>query len=174
MAMTDTSSRPLILLDVDGVLNPWYKQGPHWETHQAVSEAGTFRVVLNPEHGPLLLKLATELGAELVWATMWEHHANAEIGPRIGLPQLPVIEVDSGPDVPGVHPKIPAVAEYVNGRPFVWFDDELTKADNRYLKKHEGVGHFRIVNIGPRVGLTERHLVVAGAWFQAIAEADHG
>lgn len=154
----------LLLLDVDGVLNPWYKPGPHWQVHQAVSGSGSYRVVLNPDHGAMLLQFAAETGAELVWATTWEHHANREIGPRIGLPELPVIEVDAGPDVPGVHPKTPPVAEYVKGRPFVWFDDDLERSDSEYLKAHEGVGEFLIVHIGPRKGLTEKHLEMAAAW----------
>lgn len=154
----------LILIDVDGVLNPWQKQGPHWQSHQAVSEIGTFHVILNPDHGPMLLQLAAETGAELVWATTWEHHANLSIGPLIGLPELPVIECNAGPDAPGVHPKTPGVAEYVAGRPFVWFDDDLTAKDSRYLKAHPGVGEHLIVHVGPKKGLTPKHLELAAAW----------
>lgn len=154
----------LILIDVDGVLNPWQRQGPHWQAHQAVSFNGTWNVILNPDHGPMLLTLAAETGAELVWATTWEHDANREIGPRIGLPELPVIEVNAHPGEPGVHPKTPPVAEYVKGRPFVWFDDDLRRADRDYLKAHEQVADFLIVDVCPRVGLTPKHLEMAAAW----------
>lgn len=156
--------KPLILIDVDGVLNPWHKQGPHWQEHRAVAGNGSFRVILNPDHGPMLLTLAAETGAELVWATTWEHHANLSIGPLIGLPELPVIEVSSGPDVPGVLWKTPAVAEYVKGRPFVWLDDDLTADDSRYLKTHDGVGEYLIVHVGPKKGLTPKHVEMAAAW----------
>jgi hypothetical protein len=70
--MTDTPrggrSRPVVALDVDGVLSPW----------------------LNPEYGEWLLALADR--CELVWATSWEHNANWHIASRIGLPVLEVIE----------------------------------------------------------------------------------
>jgi hypothetical protein len=157
-------SDALILIDVDGVLNPWQRQGPQWEKHRAVADGTTWNVILNPDHGPMLLTLAAETGAELVWATTWDHDANREIGPRIGLPELPVIEVRTHPGEPGVHPKTPPVAEYVNGRPFVWFDDDLTAADARYLKDHPGVGEHLIVHVGPRVGLTPKHAEMAAAW----------
>lgn len=161
--------RPLILLDVDGVLNPWHKQGPRWLSVKAVCDGATFPVVLNPEHGPMLLQLAAETGAELVWATTWEHHANREIGPLIGLPELPVIEVNSGPDAPRVHPKTPPVAEYVKGRPFVWFDDDLDRADRLYLKGHDGVDRFRVIDVGPREGLRPLHIERAAEWLASLA-----
>lgn len=163
------ADKPLILLDVDGVLNAFTKPGPHWQEHRAAAGSGSFRVILNPDHGPMLLTLAAETGAELVWATTWEHDANLSIGPLIGLPELPVIEVSAGTEVPGVLWKTPAVAEYVQGRPFVWFDDDLNRADRGYLKRHEGVGDFLIVDVGPRKGLTGRHLEMAADWLSNLA-----
>ncbi|MFI7131591.1 HAD domain-containing protein [Nonomuraea sp. NPDC050153] len=162
---------PLILLDVDGVLNAWHRQGPHWQTYDAVSDIGTFKVNLNPEHGPMLLQLAAETGAELVWATTWELHANLSIAPLIGLPDLPVILVNSGREVPYVHPKTPPVAEYVMRRPFVWFDDDLERADRLYLKGHDNVDAFQIIDVGPRKGLTHRHIRQAAEW---LAEVSRG
>ncbi|WP_206061946.1 HAD domain-containing protein [Nonomuraea basaltis] len=164
------ASRPLILLDVDGVLNPWYRPGPEWEVHEAIGHDMTYRVVLNPAHGPMLLELAHDTGSALVWATTWVELANREIGPRIGLPELPVIPVNVGREVPGVGHKTPQVAEYVAGRPFVWFDDDLTRSDTKFLKGHDGVGSFRIIQVGPRQGLNDRHLRQAAAWFASLSE----
>jgi hypothetical protein len=162
--------RPLILLDVDGVLNPWHKQGPHWLSVKAICDGVTYPVVLNPEHGPMLLTLAQETGAELVWATTWQEHANREIGRLIGLPELPVIAVNSGPSAPRVHPKTPPVADYVNRRPFVWFDDDLERADRLYLKGHDNVDRFRIIDVGPRKGLRSLHVEQAAEWLMSAVE----
>jgi hypothetical protein len=130
----------------------------------------TFPVVLNPEHGPMLLQLATETGAELAWATTWAHHANREIGHLIGLPELPVIDVNAGPGAPRVHPKTPPVAAYVDRRPFVWFDDDLNRADRLYLRDHANVDRFRIIDVGPRKGLRPLHVEQAAEW---LASLDH-
>lgn len=70
--------RPVIALDVDGVLMPWLK----------------------PEYGGWLLALADR--AELVWATSWEHSANWHIGPHVGLPAMPVIEFPHSVKLPAV------------------------------------------------------------------------
>lgn len=160
--------RPLVLLDVDGVLNPEVRPGPGWQPHRAQSPIGTFDVILNPGHGRLLLEFADRAGADLVWATSWEHYANHEIAPRIGLPELPVIEVNAHTGAAGIHPKTPPVAEYVAGRPFVWFDDDLDPADTTFLERHGSVGHFRIIHVGPHHGLDEHHLRQAAAWLASL------
>jgi hypothetical protein len=158
----------LMLLDVDGVLNPWQRSGPHQQAHRLATRSGTFNVLLDPGVGEVLLKLALDVGAELCWATMWDHEANTLLGPLLGLPDLPVIIMDDdyGDQVPGVHPKVPLVARHVRGRPFVWFDDELGKADRLWLKEHPDVGDFRLIHVGGRRGLNSKHLAQAREWFQ--------
>ena len=91
-----------------------------------------------------------------------------EIGPRIGLPALPVITVNSGEPVPRVHPKTPPVAAHVGGRPFVWFDDDLERADRLYLKRHPNVGDFRIIDVGQRKGLRPLHIEHAAEWLASL------
>lgn len=65
--------RPVIVIDVDGVLAP-FGVPPRW----------------NPNHGRWLRELAEH--ADLAWGTSWTHQANWEIAPALGLPPLPVIE----------------------------------------------------------------------------------
>ncbi|WP_143020152.1 HAD domain-containing protein [Sinosporangium album] len=161
------SERPLLLVDVDGVLNPLGRPSPEFRRYQCHVEGETYTVYLNSKHGTRLLALAVETGAELVWATTWEHWANDWIAPRIGLPALPVIKLP--PNVRGEFGelfKTPAIAEYVAGRPFVWFDDQVWAADEDYLRAHPSVGDFLLVQVEPGAGLTATDLDYARNWLR--------
>jgi HAD domain in Swiss Army Knife RNA repair proteins len=116
--MTD-DYKPLLLLDVDGVLFPFGNASP--PPGYRLIESPEYTVWIKPAHGDALRRLS--MSFELVWATTWEHKANQIIGPALGLQQLPVIEFNEGRA--GETWKLPAVGRYVGERPFVWLDDEL-------------------------------------------------
>ncbi|MFB9967573.1 HAD domain-containing protein [Sinosporangium siamense] len=161
--------RPLLLVDVDGVLNPLGRPTPDFRKYECHVEGQTYTVFLNSRHGTRLLSLAVETGSELVWATTWEHWANEWIAPRLSLPQLPVIKLP--PNVRGQFGemfKTPAIAEYVGRRPFVWFDDQVWAADEDYLRAHPGVGDFLLVQVDPRVGLTQTEFGYAREWLRRL------
>ncbi|WP_235854710.1 HAD domain-containing protein [Nonomuraea aridisoli] len=157
--------RPLILLDVDGVLNPMGRPPPEFRPYRCTVDGVLYTVRLNARHGRRLLDLAASTGAELVWATTWEEHANDWIAPRIGLPTLPVIPMT--PVEPSEHGemfKTRHVAAYVGRRPFVWFDDQVWAQDEDYLRVHQGLDSFLLVHVDPVEGLTRRHLGMAHEW----------
>ena len=157
--------KPLLLIDVDGVLNPMARPTPDFRRYRCTIGAEVYTVHLNPRHGRRLLDLALMTGSELVWATTWEQHANEWIAPRIGLPTLPVIPMN--PDVPSEYGemfKTPNVAAYVGRRPFVWFDDQVWAEDEEYLRVHQGLDDFLLIHVDPREGLTSRHLGMAHEW----------
>lgn len=106
-------SKPLLLIDVDGPLNPYAAKATRrpagYQTHRIPMKhdlpAGlpyadmsrpaarsTLRVWLNPAHGAMLLAM-TDL-FDLHWATAWVEDANRIVAPLIGLPELPVIHWD--------------------------------------------------------------------------------
>lgn len=150
--------KPLILIDVDGPLNPWaaHPKPPNYRPFDIRDGWWRkLRVWLDPEHGDQLRRLADDTGAELAWATSWGHRANTEIGPRLGLPHLKVIEFH---DEHGW--KYPAVARYACERPLVWFDDDfgLHPERNRefvHKRRHLTTG---LVHVDPRTGITAQHL----------------
>lgn len=88
--------KSLLLIDVDGPLNPWAASGrTNQKNGYTRYRIDGYTVYLKRAHGQQLLALTDVF--DLVWCTTWEHQANIEIGPRIGLPELPVIEFPKSP-----------------------------------------------------------------------------
>ncbi len=150
--------KPLVLIDVDGPLNPWaaHPKPPGYRPFDIrVGWWRKLRIHLDPAHGDQLRQLAQDTGAELAWATTWSHRANTEIGPRLGLPTLKVLEFA---DATGW--KYPAVARYAWERPLVWFDDDfaLHRERNReFVHKRRHVT-TALIHVDPATGLTAQHL----------------
>ncbi|MFJ2865262.1 hypothetical protein [Kitasatospora sp. NPDC087314] len=172
---------PLLLLDVDGPLNPYaapktrrpdgydtYRMLPTWwadrQAHRSDTRAKPLRVWLNPAHGPELLALPYEL----VWATTWMADANTHIGPHIGLPELPYIRWTAlfGADPDGLHWKTRDVVAWADGRPFVWVDDELGPQDDEWIAAHHP-GPALALHINPRLGLREGDFATLREWAAA-------
>lgn len=162
---------PLVLLDVDGVLNP-LRHSPGYQRYRAVPDGVMYRLLLNPRHGPLLTGLAEETGAEIVWASYWTDAANDWISPRIGLPRLRHVPIP--PHRPGVSLgawKARHVASWVGERPFVWLEDEPDVP--AALAALPRLGPYLIVPVDPREGLTTDHVGLARAWLEEFGR-DHG
>ena len=79
------------------------------------------QVVLCALHGTWLSQLATRF--DLVWVTTWGATANRAIGSRLGLDELPHLELVDLPRT-GTR-KLAAVQEFVGSRAVAWIDDEL-------------------------------------------------
>jgi hypothetical protein len=156
-------SKPLLLIDVDGVLNPVGRHKPEkgWQR----LHLGDWWVNLNPMHGEWLNSLADAF--ELTWATTWEDEANQYIGPVIGLPELPVIrfsEEDFTPETPQPDQryetwKLPSVKAYVGDRPFAWLDDDLHKDAFDWAIARTSNGRLtNLYKVDPHMGLLPHHI----------------
>jgi len=173
--MTTTPARPLLLIDVDGPLNP-YAAPPHrrpegYQTHRMRPTGWEqpwqkpLRVWLNPAHGPALQALPFDL----VWCTTWAEEANEWIAPHIGLSPLPVVPWDTA-NAPGPRHAQPGgtfwktqhVVKWAQGRPFAWVDDDIDDIDREFVAEHHD-GPALLHFVSPRLGLLD-------ADFQALAE----
>jgi hypothetical protein len=184
-------NKPLALIDVDGVLNPITRQVPPGYTHydikvmSPIGRGRTFPVRLNPDHGRMFGELAEKF--ELVWATTWEDDANTLIGPKIGMPELPVIHLNDYDEyghylLPPVKwsnqtwmAKCPAVLKYVADRPFVWFDDTFTQHDFDWASRRNGLPlPTKLIAVFEEEGLKEDHIIEAVTWADHLAAGRTG
>lgn len=177
-------SRPLLFIDIDGVLNP-FESGPASEDHGFVRhylrptcwidqhphmrprDVPHVAVWLHPDHGEELL----DLPYELVWATAWEQEANTYVGPRIGLPELLVVtwSTRDGYGPGGTHRKTIDVIRYAAGRPFVWLDDQLSAVDRAYVQEHHP-GPAWLYDVDPADGLGLDDFEALAQWTDRLAE----
>ncbi|MEU3182722.1 hypothetical protein ABZ707_00715 [Streptomyces sp. NPDC006923] len=176
------TARPLLLLDVDGPLNPYAARFPRprgftslrlhpsaWLARQTPGSRGHrrgLRVRLNPGHGPRLLALPFEL----TWATTWMHEANTLISPVVGLPgDLPVIEWPElfARDPDGLYWKTRPLLEWAAGRPFAWVDDMITDLDTAYVAAHHDAPAL-LLRTHPRRGLREADFTALVRWAEGV------
>jgi hypothetical protein len=165
----------VLLLDVDGVLDPeftpraWAKRSGRdgWRRYDTsgpdllddeTGEPLRLAQYLNAGHGAMLLAAAAEASAELAWATTWNQLAwattwnqlaNKYVGPRIGLPELPVYNS-------GGNPKRPAgilAAVAAQGARFAWLDDS-----RKVIAACQASPHGAGVWVHARSGLMQYHL----------------
>lgn len=121
--------RPVVFLDVDGVLNavPLDGVAPKTFTDWQTSRRNGFRIIHSPEMGARLAALE----ADIYWLTTWCELANEHIGPLFGWGELPVLgqaqwRNDRGPGWWKSKAAEQFVAEH--HRPYVWIDDDLGSA----------------------------------------------
>ena len=151
--------RPLLFLDVDGPLIPF---GANASQHHfgPDSDSNPLLARLNPKLGPQLLALP----CDLVWATTWTHEANQVISPRLGLPELPVVDwADEDEAYNGLHWKTRGLVSWAAGRTFVWVDDEITDTDRRWIRSHHE-GQALAYRVEKHLGLTSADIAAIKLW----------
>jgi HAD domain in Swiss Army Knife RNA repair proteins len=159
---------PLVLLDVDGVLNP-LQRSPGYQRYRAAPNGITYRLLLNPRHGPLLTRLAEETGAELVWASYWTDSANEWIGPRVGLPPLRAVPIPPRDARYSYGAwKARHVTDWIGDRPFVWLEDEPDVPG--LVASAPGLGPHLVVPVDPEEGLTNVHVEQARDWLEQLQQ----
>jgi hypothetical protein len=165
--VADDAQYPLLFLDVDGPLLP-FGGSTQLETAEPVGIPHLARLRLDA--GPRLAGLP----CTLVWATTWLEDANTEIGPRLGLPDLPVVtwpEPDAAAEREdqwlGLCWKARTVVAWAASRPFAWVDDEVTDADRDWIAAHHR-GHALLRSVDASIGLTDQDLTVLDAWFRGL------
>jgi hypothetical protein len=152
-------ARPLLLLDVDGVL---LVVRTAWDA--ALDDALDLEPTLHPEAGAWLAELAGSF--ELAWATTFADMANRVIAPALGIPPLPAIAFDMDRRAPTA--KLPSVIAWVGDRPCAWIDDDLghdadTWAAGRTIPT-------LLVHVDMTVGMTRRDVDRLLAWAASLAD----
>lgn len=168
-----TRCKPLLLVDVDGVLCPFRQSNFHFFDGEAPEEGHLLdslrdqrfdgyefdeaSAVYYSRDNARRLKQLGEI-FQLVWCTGWEHRANDVIGPLHELPELPVISV-LGYGGTDIHWKFAGIRHFVGNQPYAFIDDDIGEKGLQYAEQRNRMIPTLWLPIKCEEGLTEDHVL---------------
>jgi hypothetical protein len=164
-----TSGRPLLMVDVDGVIS-LFSDG--WGTGgTGATQPGSFHSIEGMPHflsataATHLLALAEDF--EMVWASGWEERADEHLPHLLGLPQrLPFLRFARAVDRANAHWKLDAIDAFAGARPLAWIDDALGPACEEWALAR--AAPTLLVQTDPRQGLTAVEARRLSEWARAL------
>jgi hypothetical protein len=170
------NSRPLLMVDVDGVISLFGLQLD--ASGRAPGVDGSFHSIdgiphfLSSTAAGHLLALAELF--DLVWCSGWEEKADEYLPRLLGLPDaLPHLRFSRDPEpvsgggadggrVTTGHWKLDAIDAYACGRPLAWIDDALGPACHEWAAGRPAP--TLLVQTAPERGLTRREAQLLADW----------
>lgn len=154
--------KPLLLLDVDGVLLPFGEIG---------SSAWYYRTDDHPVHriaSPIRARLDQLLERfDVHWCTGWEHEANAVLGRLNELPALPVVPLVRL-TLRDPHWKLGAIINYVEDRPFAFIDDDIGPEAIAWAEKRNETIPTLFVPTRCAVGMEDKSVEALMEWADSL------
>ena len=154
-------NRPLLLIDVDGVISLFGFDPARPPAGQFLTVDGIVHF-LSATAGEHLRRLSAAF--EPAWCTGWEEKANEYLPHALGLPgPLPHVSLaDATPEVSG-HWKLKAIDRYAGtDRAVAWIDDAHDERCNSWAAARPAP--TLLISTDPATGLTEQHVDELLAW----------
>jgi HAD domain in Swiss Army Knife RNA repair proteins len=173
---TKEPSRPLLLVDIDGVISlfgGWERAGLDVQGDGADSGVrnGSFHSIDGMPHF-LSSTAAAHLLAlsdlfELVWASGWEERANEHLPHLLGLPRaLPFLCFSRAVGRSNAHWKLDAIDAYAEQRTLAWIDDAFNPACHEWAEAR--AAPTLLVQTDPEHGLTAVEAEQLASWAEAL------
>ncbi len=159
----DSGGKPLLLVDIDGVLS-LFGFPPHDPPEGSWHSIDGILHFLSATAARHLLSLVSLF--ELVWCSGWEEKADEYLPSLLGLPRgLPHLSFErgaaAGESLHG-HWKLASIDAYAGVRPLAWIDDCLDGACHSWAGARQAP--TLLVQTSPALGLTEREAAQLRAW----------
>ena len=168
-ALNPTSDRPLLFLDVDGVIALKLLPGllPAGKWH----EFGLVRAYVSWRAAERVCALATRY--EIVWATGWEQGANRHFRPLPGVEHdLHVLEFGLDASSGSSDWKIKEISRTAGRRPAAWVDDGLEARHKRWARSRSAP--TLLVQTDPHAGISEDQVKLLLEWADGLSPRSRG
>jgi HAD domain in Swiss Army Knife RNA repair proteins len=158
--------RPLLLVDVDGVISLFGFDHNRRPAGRFVIVDGVVHL-LSDDVARRLLELGSHF--DLVWCSGWEEKADEYLPHALGLPAgLPHLAFAGLPEGNGRHWKLAAIDAFAGpDRPVAWIDDQHDETCRTWAAQRSGP--TLLVATEPALGLTEPQAAELAAWARALA-----
>lgn len=172
--------KPLLLLDIDGVVNAFDLAAPYTKGYEQV-QANGYRLTFRPEWAEWVEGMSVR--TEAVWATMWQAQAISHFAPATGIG----VHIDGYIDFDRHHReglgwrtgigvggyKQPGVEAFVGSRPFVWIDDDVQTEQVAWaIERTLGGVPTLLIKPDPAIGLTLEHVQLVEAFCEIVDRAE--
>jgi hypothetical protein len=171
LATAAASPRPLLMVDIDGVISlfgasPQAPETPERAGGRLHSVDGMVHF-LSATAAAHLLDLARLY--DLVWASGWEERADEHLPRLLGLPAgLPHVSFSAEPEGSSAHWKLEAVGRFAGERPMAWIDDCFNEACHGWAARR--AAPTLLVTTDPQRGLTVREAGLLESWARAACD----
>jgi hypothetical protein len=160
-------SRPLLCVDVDGVLSLFSEPGapaPLREDTHVLNVEGIIHLIAMDNCRRLA---SLQDSFELVWATGWEDKANDDLLRLVGLAEpLEVVRFDGRKYDHQAHGNLGALDAHSGERPLAWIDDALDDACREWAASREFP--TLLVETETHIGITDSDVERLAAWAAAV------
>lgn len=157
-------SRPLLAVDVDGVISLFGTDPQPDRAHTKLELVDGVPHLISLPCGDRLRRLGEHF--ELTWATGWEDKANFYLPTLLGIPELPYVSFDDAVAAGVAHWKLGPLEEFAAGRPLAWIDDNFDDSCFAWAESREQP--TLLVPTETHLGLEEAHVDALEAWVRSL------
>ena len=150
MKLQERRSKPVLLLDIDGVISlfgfdPDMRPEGSWHLIEGI---GHFLSSAAPRHLQVL-----DEWFETTWCSGWEEKADEHLPALIGLARYPHLSFAQNPGRARAHWKLEAIDAHVGDRPAAWVDDALDEECEAWAAARPAP--TLLLRTNPAAGLTD-------------------